>query len=186
MASPALVGFRIACRAKGRFRAITSEYVVRHVVSEDTLVDSFTDFVGEAEPRLRNALCAAFGREDGREAAAHALAYGWEHWERIRGMENPVGYLWGVGRNRARRLRYRRRHVALPERPAETLPWVEPRLPEALGRLSERQRVTVMLVYGLEWTHAEAAELLGVSRSTVQTQLERGMRKLRTAMGTER
>jgi hypothetical protein len=29
----------------------------------------------------------------GRDAAADALAYGWEHWERIKDMKNPIGYL---------------------------------------------------------------------------------------------
>ncbi len=161
------------------------------MIHDETLVDAFTTFVEDAEPRLRHALCAAFGREAGRDAAAHALAYAWEHWDRVREMENPVGYLWGVGRNQARRdrargLRRRVRPVAFPERPAEALPWVEPMLPEALGRLSDRQRVVVMLVCGLEWTHGEVAALLGVSRSTVQTQLERGMARLRRTLGAER
>ncbi len=154
------------------------------MISEATVLDSFAEFVQDAEPRLRHALCAAFGHEEGREAAAHALAYGCEHWERVEPMENPVGYLWGVGRNHARRTRLRSLRVALPERPADRLPWVEPMLPKALGRLSERQRVVVMLVCGLEWTHAEVADLLGVSKSTVQTQLERGLANLRKTMGT--
>ena len=68
------------------------------MISEATVLDSFAEFVKDAEPRLRHALCAAFGHEEGREAAAHALAYGCEHWERVEPMENPVGYLWGVGR----------------------------------------------------------------------------------------
>ena len=59
-------------------------------------------------------------------------------------------------------------------------------LPDALGRLSEPQRVAVMLVCGLEWTYTEVADLLGVSKSTVQTQLERGLVKLRKTMGVDR
>jgi DNA-directed RNA polymerase specialized sigma24 family protein len=153
------------------------------VISEAALLDSLAEFVKAAEPRLRHALCAAFGQQDGREAAAHALAYACENWERVEAMENPVGYLWGVGRNHARRQRFRSRAVALPARPFDRLPWVEPKLPKALSRLSERQRVTVMLVCGLEWTHAEVADLLGVSRSTVQTQLERGLATLRNTLG---
>jgi len=156
------------------------------MISEATMLDSFAEFVKDAEPRLRHALCAAFGHEQGREAAAHALAYGCEHWERIEPMENPVGYLWGVGRNHARRPGVRSLPVDLPERPADRLPWVEPMLPNALGRLSEPQRVAVMLVCGLEWTYTEVADLLGVSKSTVQTQLERGLVKLRKAMGVDR
>ena len=51
---------------------------------DQTKVDSFTEFVSEVEPRLRRALTAAFGSEVGREAAAEALVYGWEHWDRVR------------------------------------------------------------------------------------------------------
>ena len=64
-----------------------------HVATDETLHNSFTEFVTEAEPRLKRALCVGFGIERGVEATADALAYGWEHWERIRLMSNPAGYL---------------------------------------------------------------------------------------------
>ena len=32
---------------------------------------------------------------------AEALAFGWEHWNRVREMDNPCGYLYRVGRSRA-------------------------------------------------------------------------------------
>lgn len=82
-------------------------------------------------------------------------------------MDNPAGYLWGVGRNHARRMRPRR--VVLPHARVDAMPWIEPSLASALARLSEGQRVAVMLVHGLGWTYGEVAELLGVSRGTVQT-----------------
>ena len=138
-------------------------------------------FVGTVEPRLRHALCAAFGGDHGREAAAEALAYGWEHWSRVREMDNPAGYLWGVGRNHARRMQ--QRNVVFPDAPVDTMAWVEPSLAPALARLSERQRLAVMLVHGLDWTYSEAAELLGVSKGTVQTQAKRGMARLRKHVG---
>ena len=43
--------------------------------------------------------------------------------------------------------------------------------------------MAVMLVHGLEWTYTEVAELLGVSKGTVQTQERRGMAKLRKQIG---
>lgn len=153
------------------------------MVDHDTLSVSFTEFVREVEPRLRHALCAAFGGDLGREATAHALAYGWEHWDRIREMDNPAGYLWVAGRNHAGRERLPR--PVFPDPPVETLPWVEPELPLALTRLSEGERVAVMLIHGLEWTYGEVAGLLGVSKSTVQTQAERGMAKLRSHIGVQ-
>ena len=107
---------------------------------------SFTEFVRDVEPRLKNALVAAFGTEVGIEATRDALAVGWERWDEVRQTTNPAGYLFGVGRNKARR-RLRRRRV-FPVPPADHDPWVEPALPGALRRLSERQRVTVMLLHG--------------------------------------
>ena len=156
------------------------------MIPEQTRTSEFTEFARDAEPKLRVALCSAFGRDAGRDAAAEALAYGWEHWARVSGMDNPVGYLFVVGRDRARRSLTRRSRRRLFESVSvERLPWVEPGLAAALGRLSERQRVVVMLVHGLDWTHSETAELIGVSPSTVQVHLERGMSRLRRALGTE-
>ena len=56
------------------------------VLHDETLAGSFTGFVAANERRLRLALSAGFGSEVGREAAAEALAYGWENWERIGAM----------------------------------------------------------------------------------------------------
>ena len=64
--------------------------------------DEFATFMLDAEPRLRRALVAAFGSQRGREATAESLAWGWEHWTRVRAMHNPVGYLYRVGRSRTR------------------------------------------------------------------------------------
>lgn len=144
--------------------------------------ESFTEFVRDVEPRLKYALVAAFGTEVGIEATRDALAYGWEHWDRVRERANPAGYLFGVGRNQARR-RVRQRRVVFPVPHSGHELWVEPGLPGALRRLSARQRMAVMLIHGCEWTYAEVAELMGVSVSTVQQHAERGMLKLRAAIG---
>ena len=70
--------------------------------------EAFTEFVRLNEPKLRVALMAAYGPERGREATAEALAYAWEHWERVHGMVKPVGYLYRVGQSKSRpRLRPR-------------------------------------------------------------------------------
>lgn len=135
------------------------------------------------EPRLRQALSATLGSDLGRDAAVDALSYGWEHWERIRSMDNPAGYLFVVGRSHGRRRDRRRRRVVLMPVDPDRTPWVEPELPSALARLPEQQRIAVTLVHAFHWTISEVAELLGTSRSTVQTHSERGLAKLRTLMG---
>lgn len=147
-----------------------------------TLVDSFTGFVLETEPGLKQALCATFGRDRGLEATAEALTYAWENWEKVQTLDSPVGYLYGVGRNKARRWALADRPY-FPAAPASHEPRVEPGLSDALGRLSDRQRAAVMLVYCFDWTFSEAAEVLGVSKATLQQHADRGVRKLRRAMG---
>lgn len=147
--------------------------------------ESFTGFIEEAGPRLRRAFCVALGRDLGLEATSEAVSYGWEHWDRLRTMENPAGYLYRVGRSRVRReFRWMQRRASLFEPvDASRLPWVEPNLPSVIGRLTEHQRVTVVLRHAFDWTLAEIADLLGVSISTVQKHDERGLRKLRAGMG---
>jgi DNA-directed RNA polymerase specialized sigma24 family protein len=115
------------------------------------------------------------GQELGSEATAEALAYGWEHWARVGSMENPIGYLYRVGRSWVRP----RRRLQLPPVPVNRTPHVEPALPAALAKLSDRQRVVVVLVHGFDWKHGEVASLLGIDTPTVATHLRRGLGKLR-------
>lgn len=154
---------------------------VTEVLAEGPETAAFTTFVEECEPRLKRALVAMLGAEVGVEATRDALMYGWEHWDRIRTMENPVGYLYRVGRSRARR--YRRPRRLFPSSPEPDPPWVEPGLPDALQRLSDRQRTVVMLVHGHGWPMSEVADVLGLSWSTVRRHADRGMDRLRTHMG---
>jgi RNA polymerase sigma-70 factor (ECF subfamily) len=139
------------------------------------------EFARTAEPRLRYALVARYGADQGREAANDALVFGWRHWERVQGMANPVGYLYRVGQRAARR----RRLLPRPDPiiPEDRPPWVEPKLSGALAQLSPRQREVVVLVDAFEWTHREVADLLGIRLSSVQTHLERGLARLRAALG---
>jgi DNA-directed RNA polymerase specialized sigma24 family protein len=127
-------------------------------------VGSFAAFADGVTPRLKAALVAALGVERAADAAGEALAYAWEHWERVRIMENPAGYLYRVGVSRGRR--WRPLPTVFPPPPNGDMPWVEPGLPKALGGLSERQRVAVVLVHCLDWTQDEVAGLLGISRGS--------------------
>ena len=139
----------------------------------------FEEFVREVEPRLRVALVAVFGQDKGREATAEALAWGWEHLDRLQAMENPAGYLYRVGRTSVRD-RKRRSFRPVPE---HVLPHVEPALPKALERLSEKQRIAVVMVHAYGWSRHEVAELIGASASTIDTHLSRGLGKLRKSLG---
>ena len=66
------------------------------MLQEHAHVDEFTAFVEDVEPKLKIALCANFGKDLGMEATAEALAFAWEHWDRVSSTANPAGYLYGV------------------------------------------------------------------------------------------
>lgn len=149
----------------------------------------FEDLVVTVEAPLRRALVAAYGAEAGREAAAEALAWAWEHLERVEATGNPGGYLWRVGQTAARRGRAwsdRRADVVLPERPAaDDRPAFEPALVAGLAALSEHQRAAVLLVHGWGYTLDAAAGALGCRVSTLRNHLSRGLTKLRASLGVD-
>lgn len=155
------------------------------MLADRTMSETFSRFVEEHEARLRHVLTARFGSEVGKEAAAEALAYGWEHWDRICSMANPVGYLYTVGRDRGRRMSQRRPAV-FPSVPAERAPWVEPGLSQAVADLPQRQRTVVLLLHGYGWTQSEVAEMLDISKSSVQRHGERAMARLRRELGVNK
>ena len=155
------------------------------MLRDETATETFSTFVEEHEAQLRHALTARFGSDVGREAAADALAYGWEHWEQVESMENPVGYLYTVGRDQGRRMSKHRR-VLFPSVPVERAPWVEPGLSWAVADLPERQRTVVLLLHGYDWTQSEVAEVLDISKASVQRHGERAMARLRRKLGVDR
>jgi RNA polymerase sigma-70 factor (ECF subfamily) len=155
------------------------------IVDEATVVADFTGFVRDFERPLRHGLIAACGGELGREAASEALAYGWENWERVRALENPVGYLYKVGRNWARRSQHSK-PLVLRLVGDEGVRNVEPGLAAAVAGLTERQRTVVVLVHCFAWSLAEVADVLGLAKTTVQNHLERGMSTLRRELGESR
>ena len=140
---------------------------------------AFADFVREVEPRLRRALVSRFGPHVGREAAADALVYAWQHWERMADMKNPAGYLYRVG---VTSVRPRRKPPVLESQNSYNEPWAEPALEGGLARLSDNQRVAVVLHHSFAWTYEEVAELLEISVSSVRSHIARGMSKLRAAL----
>lgn len=91
-----------ACRTNPRLAALR---VVRlsSRSEEPPLVEErpgFEEFVATNQRPLRQALTAACGIDHRREVTADALAYAWEHWDRVGAMANPAGYLFVVGRDR--------------------------------------------------------------------------------------
>lgn len=144
--------------------------------------DGFEAFVRDASPRLRRAFVPARGVEGAADAAAEALAYGFEHWERVKAMANPIGYLYRVGQSRTRP---RKVPPTLPAPAAVGLSDVEPALVPALMELPDTQRSAVWLVHACGWTYAEVAEAMGTSTSMVGNHVSRGLARLRDLLEVE-
>jgi RNA polymerase sigma factor (sigma-70 family) len=191
---PWVHGARARCR-KGRRISPSRNRVARSAfcrVSTGTAMDDveqnvaandepFEAFFSRVEPRLRSAFTALYGADTGRDAAAEALTWAFEHWHRVRRMDHPVGYLYRVGQSRTRRLR-RPLRVSWARDSVPEMPELDPRLPSALAALPARQRVAVLLVHGYGWSHTEVADVMHVSTSTVATHVARALAALRLTL----
>ena len=133
------------------------------------------------ESRLRRALVAWYGPVVGKEAAADALSWAWEHRDRLDRVGDVGGYLFRVGQSAAKRDMQWRRPIESPHSApcSEHEPSFEPRLDTAIASLSGQQRAAVLLVHGYGYSLREAADVLGVSLGTLRTHLGRGLERLR-------
>lgn len=145
----------------------------------------FEGFVESSGNKLRHAFAARYGAERGADAYAEALGYAWANWDRVQQLDDPIPYLFTVGRSRTRRRIPRRAALFLPTAVDPRQPDYEPALLTALATLTARQRTSVLLVVALGWTHAEVADLLGVQKATVQTHVDRALVALRAALNVK-
>ncbi len=143
--------------------------------------EEFDVFVAQVQPQLVRALAGHLPADAVGDAVAEALAYAWEHRERVLPMDNPGGYLYRVAQSRSRR----RKQGLLPWRSDDSTPHIEPGLPAALAALSPKQSQAIWLVHASGMTHAEAGDAMGISASTVANHLERGMAHLRDELGVD-
>ena len=149
-----------------------------------TREERFSRFAADVEPRLRRALVAWYGVEVGSEATADALEWRGSAGTRSRPWRTRSGYLFRVGQSRSRR--YRRRAVGAPA--GSRVGVARHRPPAARARSPVSRSVSaaaVLLVHAHGWTQTEAADALGCSVSTSRNHLDRGMRRLRAALGDD-
>lgn len=160
-------------------------------VPADVAFDEFEAFVDAHARRVWQAVVPIAGTDIATDATADALAYAWEHWSRVRSMENGAGYVYSVARTHAvRRARRGLRAAAgvdavgapLPAPDPVDLPEVEPGLAAALATLTEMQRLVVLLVDAFGWGLTDAARILDVSVSTLRNHRSRAMARLRTEL----
>jgi RNA polymerase sigma factor (sigma-70 family) len=140
--------------------------------------------------RLHRALCVLTGDpHEAEELAQDAFVRVWEHWDRVRAMADPTGYLYRAAMN-GYRSRYRRALLALraqftPREAADSLSVVDDRdaVVRRLRRLTRNQRAAVVLLDLLEFTSEEAASILRSTPGAVRTQASRGRAALRQTEG---
>ena len=114
-------------------------------------------------------------------------------WSRLRDPEKALAYLRQAVVNRSRSaLRHRavvERHVraTVPGEGTVDGPSVggarRDAVREALLRLTERQREVLVLRYYLDWSEAQIADAIGVSRGAVKSHASRGSAALRDLLG---
>jgi RNA polymerase sigma-70 factor (ECF subfamily) len=146
-------------------------------------------------PEVARTLGVALGdRALAEEATAEAFARAFSRWEQVRIMSSPVGWVYQVALNEARRgFRRRRleerasrrrgvdRDVPGPGEPADT-----DAVRAALAALPDRARTAVALRYFADLPEAEIAALMGVARGTVAATLHQARRQLAEALAGER
>ncbi|MGH2752543.1 MAG: SigE family RNA polymerase sigma factor [Actinomycetota bacterium] len=122
------------------------------------------------------------------ELAQEALVRLWQHWRKVRRLDNPSAWLNRVAINlansRYRRLVSERKAQARmeQERPAEESSAEPPDahgLRAAIARLPKRQRAALILRYYLDLPFSGVAATLDVPDSTARSLVSRGVARLR-------
>jgi RNA polymerase sigma factor (sigma-70 family) len=147
---------------------------------------SFDQLVADHLVRVRRAAVARYGLEVGTEVAADARAWAWANRDEVLAADNPAGLLFRVAQSRARshhRWAARRAPVELlPESDVGEADAGLVDLFRALSRLSDPQRVAVVLVHAHGERYDDVAALLGVSTAAVTNHVHRGLKKLRSML----
>jgi RNA polymerase sigma-70 factor (sigma-E family) len=150
----------------------------------------FDEFVAaRSGDLLRTAVLLTRDREHAEDLLQTALVTAYRRWGRIE-REDPYPSVRRILVTTAasrRRLRSTQEIVSLPEYdppgpdPTEEVAERE-RLTAALATLPARMRTVLVLRYTEDLSEAATAELMGCSVSTVRSQTERGLARLRTAL----
>jgi RNA polymerase sigma-70 factor (ECF subfamily) len=135
----------------------------------------FEDLVEAEHADLYSALCLITrDRVEAEDLMQDAFLKVWERWDRVSSMDDPTGYLYKTSMNLFRK-RTRRAKLAVLRRvrlapSRDELAEVEARdaVVRALGALTSRQRMSLVLTDLLDYSSQDAATLMGVTSSTVR------------------
>ena len=166
--------------------------MTEEAVAEARRVETFEDFFHANYERLLRAMYLATGnRHEAEDLAQDAMARVLERWDRVRDLDDPIGYLYRVALNRRRSLLRRmsmatRKAPAVPREPSsEPIASVDERdaIRRALDVLSPTQREALILCDWLDMTDEQAGGVLGTSAGTVRTRLHRARAAMREQLG---
>jgi len=154
-------------------------------VKPDQAERAFDEFVRADGQRLRRVMSSQYGVDIGCESTDSALAWAWEHWDRLHEMSNQAGYLYRVAQTQARRAVGRGRTLTFPPeltRGPDSGSLIDGDLADALRQLPDQQRLAVLMVHVYGWTPIEVGRITGTPAVTVRSHLRRGLRHLRTVL----
>jgi RNA polymerase sigma factor (sigma-70 family) len=145
-------------------------------------------YEAEARTLFRRLWLVTGNRAEAEELMQDAFLKVWERWERVGGMDDPVGYLYRTAMNLFRK-RYRRAMLAV-RRTVGLAPSnddfsdADDRevVRHVLATLPPRQRAALVLTEMLGFTSKEAGRALGVTDATIRSLTRHGRDAFRTVM----
>lgn len=163
----------------------------RETLAERDDGDEAVEVVRDGYPRLlRAARRLSRSATDAEDLVQEAFVETLSRYPSFRGLDQPMGYLTTVlYRSAFRRLRLSAREVPLDlQERLEAATWdldAPAMITHALDRLGPRQRACLLLRYLYDLDDAEIAAALGCQRSTVRSQIARGLAQVRERIGDD-
>jgi len=149
----------------------------------------FSDFYRTEYPRLAGSLSLASNDELlAEELAQETFTRALHHWERVRVLDRPSGWLYTTGFNLLRK-QWKRSQIRDAVRspsttgPNETELSARMDLANALALLPATQRTAVVLRHILDYSTDEVSAMLELNPDAVRSLLHRGIKTLRTTTG---
>jgi RNA polymerase sigma factor (sigma-70 family) len=165
--------------------------VAEPATTEPAALEFEAFFAAEHERLLRACFVLTGSAQEAEELMQDALLAVWTRWDRVRSMDEPVGYLYRVAMNRHRSAlrrtgRAARRVVGFVEG-GDKFAAVDERdvVARALAGLPRRQRQAIVLTELLGFDASAAAGLMGVKGATVRSLASQGRDALRRVLEDE-
>jgi RNA polymerase sigma factor (sigma-70 family) len=169
-------------------RIVSSEAALDELEASRTF-EAF--YEAEARTLFRRLWLVTGNRAEAEELMQDAFLKVWERWDRVGGMDDPVGYLYRTAMNLFRK-RYRRAMLAVRRTVGLTpsndeFSDADDRqvVRHVLAALPPRQRAALVLTELLGFTSKEAGDALGVTDATIRSLTRHGRDAFRQVMEVE-